>query len=153
MVRGDIVDDPRMAAQSSRVFGCLSRGHDDFVERATVKHIEGYYLTVEEMDRHGNVKKMRKWVPGNAHAGMKWLSSRRPEVYREQKNVRHALSMDDAFLRFLDQLDEEQKLLKAERARVIEHMPDTGAADIRSVVTTEDAVVIQDDGEDDLPSR
>ena len=78
---------------------------DDFVERATVKHIEGYYVTVEEMDRHGNVKKMRKWVPGNAHAGMKWLSSRRPEVYREQKNVRHALSMDDAFLRFLDQIE------------------------------------------------
>jgi hypothetical protein len=61
---------------------------------------------------------------------MKWLAARRPEQYREQKDVHHSLDMDQAFLRFLDQLDEEQKLRKAERARVIEHMPDTGAADM-----------------------
>jgi hypothetical protein len=41
---------------------------------------------------------------------MKWLSARRPEVYREQKEVRHALSMDEAFLRFLDRMDEKAKL-------------------------------------------
>jgi hypothetical protein len=50
----------------------------------------------------GNVKQMKKWIPGNPHAGMKWLAARRPEVYREQKEVKHALSMDEAFLRFLD---------------------------------------------------
>src|SRR5262249_7218443 len=123
---------------------------DDLVERATVAHIVGYYILVDEMDRHGNIKTVRKWVPGNAHAGMKWLQARRPQIYREQKDVHHTLNMDDAFLRFLDQIDEEQKLLKAQRVRVIEQ-PDTSAADIRSVVTTEDAVVIQDDGEENPP--
>jgi len=102
---------------------------DDLVERATVAHIVGYYILVDEMDRHGNIKTVRKWVPGNAHAGMKWLQARRPQIYREQKDVHHTLNMDDAFLRFLDQIDEEQKLLKAQRIRVIEHMPDTSAAD------------------------
>jgi len=46
---------------------------DDLAERATLQHITGYYVTVEEMDRFGNVKQMRKWIPGNAHAGIKWL--------------------------------------------------------------------------------
>jgi hypothetical protein len=82
---------------------------DDLVERATVAHIQGYYVLVDEMDRFGNVKKLRKWIPGNAHAGIKWLNCRRPEVYREQKEKKHILSMDDAFLRFLDQMDEKAK--------------------------------------------
>jgi hypothetical protein len=96
---------------------------DDLVERSTVQHICGYYVVVDEMDRFGNVKQMRKWIPGNAHAGIKWLSSRRPEVYREQKEHKHSLNMDDAFLRFLDQMDEQATLDRAERAKLIEHRP------------------------------
>jgi hypothetical protein len=67
---------------------------DDLVERSTLQHIKGYYATIEKIDRYGNVKQLRKWVPVNAHAGLKWLAARRPEVYREQKNVKHMLSMD-----------------------------------------------------------
>jgi len=97
---------------------------DDLVERATVAHITGYYVEVEELDRTGRVHKVRKWIPGNAHAGMKWLSSRRPAVYRNQKDVKHTLSMDDAFLRFLDQMDEQAKLDRADKAKVIELQAD-----------------------------
>jgi hypothetical protein len=90
---------------------------DNLVERAAVQHMTGYYVTVEELDKFGVVRKLRKWIPGNAHAAMKWLSARRPQVYRDQLNVKHTLSPDDAFLRFLD-------LMEAEHlARVIEHMP------------------------------
>jgi hypothetical protein len=90
---------------------------DDLVERGTVAGISGYYVVVDEMDRFGNVKQIRKWIPGNPHAGMKWLSCRRPEVYRQQKESKHILSMDDAFLRFLDQMDEEAKREKQLNAR------------------------------------
>jgi hypothetical protein len=95
---------------------------DDLIERATVAHIAGYYVTVDEMDRFGNVKQMQKWIPGNPHAGMKWLAARRPEQYRERKEDKQVLSMDDAFLRFLEQMDEELKREKALLAprRVIE---------------------------------
>ena len=86
---------------------------DDFVERATVAGIAGYYVTVDEMDRFGNVKHMQKWIPGNPHAGMKWLAARRPEQYRERKEGKRILSMDDAFLKFLEQLEEENKRKKA----------------------------------------
>jgi hypothetical protein len=82
---------------------------DDLIERSVVAHISGYYVTEDEMDRFGKVKPLRKWIPGNPHAGVKWLERRRPEQYREQKNVHHTMNMDDAFLRFLDQIDEEQK--------------------------------------------
>src|SRR5262249_34676163 len=86
---------------------------DDLVERATVAGIAGYYITVDEMDRFGNVKQLRKWIPGNPHAGLKWLAARRPEQYRERKEDKRILSMDDAFLQFLEKMDEEQKALKA----------------------------------------
>jgi hypothetical protein len=80
---------------------------DDLVERGTVAGITGYYVTEDEMDRFGNIKQLRKWIPGNAHAGIKWLKARRPDQYRERKPDKHILPMDDAFLRFLDQMDEE----------------------------------------------
>jgi len=95
---------------------------DDLVERSTLKHISGYYVVIDEIDRYGNLRQLRKWVPGNAHAGLKWLAARRPEIYRDQKDVKHTLSMDDAFLRFLDQMDEQAKLDRAQNAKLIEHV-------------------------------
>jgi hypothetical protein len=95
---------------------------DDLVERSTVQHICGYYVLVDELDRSGKVRQLRKWIPGNAHAGLKWLAARRPEIYREQKAVKHQLGMDDAFLRFLDLMDEQAKIERARNARMIEHV-------------------------------
>jgi hypothetical protein len=99
---------------------------DDLVERSTVAHITGYYVEVEELDRHGNKHKLKKWIPGNAHAGMKWLAARRPAEFRNQKDVKHTLDAGDAFLRVLEEMAEANKLAKAERAKVIELMPDDG---------------------------
>jgi len=55
------------------------------VARSTVAHIQGYYVEVEELDRAGNKHTLKKWIPGNAHAGIsnahagiKWLAARRP---------------------------------------------------------------------------
>jgi hypothetical protein len=123
---------------------------DDLVERSTVQHICGYYVVIDEIDRSGNIRQMRKWIPGNAHAGIKWLSSRRPEVYREQSNVKHTLNMDDAFLRFLDQMDEQAKLERADRAKVIEHQlaeiePASDAQSPDQVPTMLDTQVVADD--------
>jgi len=123
---------------------------NDLVERGTVAGIIGYYVTVDEMDRSGNVKQLRKWVPGNAHAGMKWLAARRPQVYREQKDVHHTMNANDAFLRFLDQMDEEQKLLKAQAARMIEHQP---SPDMKSPAEIEDAILVQYDSGKDPAAR
>jgi hypothetical protein len=53
---------------------------DNLIERGTASHIMGYYVEVEELDKFGVVHTLKKWIPGNAHAGIKWLSSRRPEI-------------------------------------------------------------------------
>ena len=123
---------------------------DDLVERAAVQHITGYYVIVEELDKFGVVHKLKKWIPGNAHAALKWLAARRPEVYREKRDVKHRLSADDAFLRFLDQMDEEAKLRKSQRARVIEHMP---SADIKSEVREAEVIDLQTVGNDEPSGR
>ncbi|MGO8843146.1 MAG: hypothetical protein ACLQF1_19090 [Methyloceanibacter sp.] len=52
-----------------------------------------------------------------------WLQNRMPEVYREQSVMKHQLSADEAFLRFLDMMDEQAKLERAERARIIDQKP------------------------------
>jgi hypothetical protein len=106
---------------------------DDLVERATVQHICGYHVEVEELDRHGHKHTLRKWIPGNAHAGMKWLAARRPSVYREQKEHKHSLNMDDAFLRFLDNMEAQHQ----PRA----HVPQSGAPRLEVV----DAEVVEVD--------
>jgi hypothetical protein len=45
-------------------------------------------------------------------------------IYREQ-DVKHLLSMDEAFLQFLDKMDEQAKLERAQNAKLIEHQPAT----------------------------
>jgi hypothetical protein len=112
---------------------------DDLVERATVAHITGYHVDTEKATRNGKVI-VREWVKGDANSGMKWLAARRPEVYREQRQVKHQLTMDEAFLQFLDQMDEQAKLEKARNARLIEHKLDV-----------EDALLVsQQDNEEQL---
>jgi hypothetical protein len=53
---------------------------DDLVERAVLQGIMGYYVE-EEVNANGHVRKVRSWVPGNPHVGLRWLALRRPEVY------------------------------------------------------------------------
>jgi hypothetical protein len=58
-----------------------------------------------------------------------WLQNRMPEVYREKVEQKHTLSADDAFLRFLEHLDDqgraerEQKQL-VDRANAVDVEPE-----------------------------
>ena len=52
-----------------------------------------------------------------------WPQNRMPEVYREQSVTKQQLSAGEAFLRFLDMMDEQAKLERAERARIIDQKP------------------------------
>jgi hypothetical protein len=119
---------------------------DNLVERAAVQHMTGYYVTVEELDKFGVVRKLRKWIPGNAHAAMKWLSARRPQVYRDQLNVKHTLSPDDAFLRFLDLMEAEHlaRVIDVEADDVsahnrLEHVENTPIVDAEEISTHKSA--------------
>jgi hypothetical protein len=57
---------------------------DDAVERAVIKGITGYYVEVQEMNAQGIVRTVRKGIPGNPNAGLKWLAVRRPDKPTDQ---------------------------------------------------------------------
>jgi hypothetical protein len=57
---------------------------DRVVERAVLHGITGYYVE-EETTSRGIVRKTKKWIPGNPGAGLRWLSLRCPEEWREKK--------------------------------------------------------------------
>jgi transcriptional regulator with XRE-family HTH domain len=58
---------------------------DNAVERAVLHGITGYYVEVRETNAKGQIHTMEKWIPGSPGAGLRWLSLRRPEQWREKK--------------------------------------------------------------------
>jgi hypothetical protein len=98
------------------------------VEASLYKRANGFHYETERVT-HGRKVVVREYALPDVGAQRLWLQSRMPEIYREQKQVKHQLSMDDAFLRFLDHLDEKAKLERARNARLIEHRPELVAID------------------------
>ena len=96
---------------------------DDLVERAVLQGITGYYVEIEEMNNEGIVRKIKKWIAGNPGVGMKWLAARRPEIYREVKQVNQQRTLKAQMERLLDIIDEEIMFERANRAKLIEPQP------------------------------
>jgi hypothetical protein len=90
---------------------------DDFVERCTVKGISGYFVDTEETTA-GVVSTVRKWIPGNPTAGLKWLAARRPDQYRETKNINQQVALHEGLRAALEEMSEQSKLRRAERAKL-----------------------------------
>jgi hypothetical protein len=90
----------------------LQRGKDEAnrcVENSLFKRANGFHYETEKVS-NGRPMKVTEYALPDVGAQRLWLQNRMPEVYREQKDVKHQLSMDDAFLRLLDQMDEQAKL-------------------------------------------
>jgi hypothetical protein len=88
------------------------------VEASLYKRPNGFHYETERVT-HG-----REYALPDVGAQRLWLQNRMPEVYREQKEVKHALGMDEAFLLFLDKMDARAKLERARNAGLIEHRPE-----------------------------
>jgi hypothetical protein len=93
------------------------------VENSLFKRANGFYYETEKVFHTGRRMNVTEYALPDVGAQRLSLQNRMPEVYREQKDVKHQLSMDEAFLRFLDQMDEQAKLERARNARMIEHQP------------------------------
>ena len=74
---------------------------DALVERSVLKGITGYYVENEEINAKGDIKRVKKWISGNPGVGMRWLSCRKPEIYREKREDSHVLSADEEFAKAL----------------------------------------------------
>ncbi len=99
---------------------------DDYVEREVLKGISGYFVEHEEtvvLKGEQVTRTVRKWVQGNPGVGMRWLAARRPEVYREIKEDRRMLSVDEAFMKALEGMNERALTRRSDKAKLIEHKP------------------------------
>jgi len=126
----------------------LKRTKDEanaIVEASLYKRANGFYYETERVT-HGHKVVVREYALPDVGAQRLWLQNRMPEVYRDQKDVKHTRSMDDAFLRFLDQMDEQAKLDRAQNAKLIEHVAETSSAANRWQ-TVENAEVVVDAGD------
>ena len=101
----------------------LKRAKDEanaIVEASLFKRANAFYYETEKVFHTGRRAKVTEYALPDVGAQRLWLQNRMPEVYREKTVTKHQLSADEAFLRFLDMMDEQAKLERAERARVIE---------------------------------
>jgi hypothetical protein len=115
------------------------------VEASLYKRANCFHYETERVT-HGRKVVVKEYALPDVGAQRLWLQNRMPEVYREQKEVKHQLSMDDAFLKFLDKMDERAKLERARNARLIEHQPisDTQSLDQSLVVLEIQAVPVDE---------
>ena len=97
------------------------------VEASLFRRANGFEREAEKATASG--KKVTEYFPPDVAAQRLWLQNRMPEVYREKVEQKHTLSADDAFLRFLEHLDDqgraerEQKQL-VDRANAVDVEPE-----------------------------
>lgn len=63
-----------------------------------------------ENTSQGRSLKIREYFPPDVAAQRLWLQNRMPEVYREKIEQKRVLSADNAFLKFLERLDEKARI-------------------------------------------
>jgi len=69
----------------------------------------GFYYETEKVFHTGRRMKVTEYALPDVGAQRLWLQNRMPEVYREQSVTKHQLTADDAFLQFLDKMDEQSQ--------------------------------------------
>jgi hypothetical protein len=89
---------------------------DNAVERAVLNGITGYYVEVKETNAKGQVRTLQKWIPGNPGAGLRWLSLRRPEEWREKKEPERNHTLHEGLRAAMEEMRERAKHAKAEAA-------------------------------------
>ena len=108
------------ASKYSAISATLKKGKapvDIEVENSLLKRALGYDTeeTVEDRwrDADGNEKihrrKMKRHIPADVTAIIFWLKNRKPEQWREKRNIIDAEAADDPLIEMLRRLDDESK--------------------------------------------
>jgi hypothetical protein len=91
----------------------MKRSHEqacDQLEQTLHMRANGFERTVEKATASGKVVTVKEYFPPDVGAGKFLLQHRRPEVFREQREVKTLLGVEQGFLTFLQQLDDKAKL-------------------------------------------
>jgi hypothetical protein len=108
------------------------------VEASLFKRANGFEHEVEKATASGKKVKIKEYFPPDVGGLRLWLQNRMPEVYREVKEIKSTMGVEEGFLRFLQRLDDKAKMER-----------ETGQLPKLIEQQVEDAVVIKDDPEGD----
>jgi hypothetical protein len=80
------------------------------VEASLFKRAYGFEHEVEKATASGKKVKIKEYFPPDVGALRLWLQNRMPEVYREVKEIKSTMGVEEGFLRFLQRLDDKAKM-------------------------------------------
>jgi hypothetical protein len=108
----------------------------DQVEESMLMRANGFERKVQKATASGKKVTINEYFPPDVAAGKFYLQHRRPEVFREQREVNQKIGIEQGFLTFLQKLDDKAKLER-----------ETGQLPKLIEQQVEDAIVIEDDDE------
>ena len=88
------------------------------VEASLFKRANGFEREVDKATASGKKVTIKEYFPPDVAAQRLWLQNRMPEVYREKVEQKHTLSSDDAFLKFLEHLDDQGRAKREQKQLV-----------------------------------
>jgi len=81
---------------------------DEKVKESLLQRATGFERKVQKATASGRVVTIEEYFPPDVRAQQLWLQARDPE-FRPVQEHKHTLSADDAFLRFLEHLEDQAK--------------------------------------------
>lgn len=84
--------------------------HDEMIEATLIMKANGYERQVQKATASGKVVTVTEYFPPSDRAIQFWLRNRKPELYREQRDVNVKHNVAQGFLNFLERLDAKAKL-------------------------------------------
>jgi hypothetical protein len=93
----------------AEVFNRTNEEECDALEATMLMRAQGFERTVQKATASGKVVTVSEYFPPDVQAGRFMLQHRRPEVFREQREVKTLLGVEQGFLTFLQQLDDKAK--------------------------------------------
>lgn len=83
--------------------------HDAQIEATLIMKANGFERKVQKATASGKVVTVTEYFPPSDSAIQFWLRNRKPEQYREQRDVNVKHGVEQGFLTFLQQLDDKAK--------------------------------------------
>lgn len=98
---------------------------DEQVEASLIMKANGYERKVQKATASGRVVTVTEYFPPDVSAQKFWLERRKPELYREQKDVNVKHGVEEGFLRFLERMDAKAKVERetGDLPPLLEHQP------------------------------
>jgi hypothetical protein len=123
---------------------------DAQIEATLIMKANGFTRRVQKATASGKVVTVEEYFPPSDTAIKFWLERRKPELYRDQKDVNVKVGVEEGFLRFLERMDAKAKAERESGALppLLEHEPirpilDDSAPELEGIVLVDEVIEIE----------